>query len=207
MESLTIQLRPFFDWLLWVSLQGSVLIALIVLVQLILRGKLGIRWHYLLWVLLLIRLAVPWLPQSKISVFNLLPLSIQQGRIIEAFSEPQRARGMGFYAYGGYADDQKTKPEDNSKTVFIRFVHMVPMLWLLGVAVLAVYVCAGNFHLWWLVTRERPLTDQKILDLLEDCKTEMGIRTILGVVITTKVKSPALFGFIRPRLLLPAGML
>ncbi|HUU20031.1 MAG TPA: M56 family metallopeptidase [Sedimentisphaerales bacterium] len=207
MESLTIQLRPFFDWLLWVSLQGSVLIALIVLVQIILRGRLPIRWHYLLWVLLLIRLAVPWLPESKISVFNLLPLSIQQGRIIEAFSEPQSAHGMGIYLYGEYADDQKAKPEDDSESVFVRFVRMVPLLWLLGTVVLAVYVCAGNFHLWWLVTCERPLTDQNILDLLEDCKSEMGIRTILGVVITDKVTSPALFGFIRPRLLLPAGML
>jgi len=207
MESLTIQLRPFFDWLLWASLQGSVLIALIVLVQLILRGKLGIRWHYLLWVLLLIRLAVPWLPESKMSVFNLLPKSIQQGRIIEAFSEPQSARGMGFYLYAESEDTQKTRPEDDSKTFFTKFVSMVPLLWLLGAVVLAVYVCAGNLHLWWLVTRERPLTDQKILDLLEDCKSEMGIRTILGVVITDKVTSPALFGFVRPRLLLPAGML
>ena len=54
---------------------------------------------------------------------------------------------------------------------------------------------------WWLVTRERPLTDQKILDLLEDCKAEMGIHNILGIVITDKVSSAALFGFIRPRLL------
>ena len=207
MESLTIQLRPFFDWLLWASLQGSVLIGLIVLVQIILRGKLGIRWHYLLWVLLLIRLAVPWLPESKISVFNLLPKSIQQGRIIEAVSEPQSDHYLGRYLYAEYANDQETKSEDDSKTVFTKFVHMVPLLWLLGVVVLAVYVCAGNFHLWWLVTRERSLTDQKILDLLEDCKSEMGIRTILGVVITDKVTSPALFGFVRPRLLLPAGML
>jgi beta-lactamase regulating signal transducer with metallopeptidase domain len=207
MESLTLQLRPFFDWLLWVSLQGSVLVGLIVLIQLILRGKLGIRWHYLLWVLLLIRLTVPCLPESKISIFNLLPKSIQQGRIIASFSQPQRDHYMGRYLFAESTDDQKTRPEDDSKTVFTKFVNMVPLLWLLGAVVLVVYVCAGNFHLWWLVTRERPLTDQKILDLLEDCKTEMGIRTILGVVITDKVTSPALFGFVRPRLLLPAGML
>ncbi|MBC8468555.1 MAG: PD40 domain-containing protein [Planctomycetes bacterium] len=205
MESLTIQLRPVFDWLLWASIQGSMLIVLIVLIQIILRGKLGIRWHYLLWVLLLIRLAAPWLPQSKISIFNLLPKSIQQGRIIEVFSEPQNARGMGFYLYAESEDAQKS--EGNSKSVLTKFIRISPVLWLLGVAALAVYVAAGNLHLWWLVTRERPLTDQKVLDLLEDCKSEMGIRTILGVVITDKVKSPALFGFVRPRLLLPAGII
>ncbi len=51
------------------------------------------------------------------------------------------------------------------------------------------------------------MTDQKILDLLEDCKAEMGIRTTLGVVATDKVKSACLFGFVRPRLLLPKGMI
>jgi len=207
MESLTIQLRPFFDWLLWVSLQGSVLIGLIVLVQLILRGKLGIRWHYFLWVLLLIRLTVPYLPESKISVFNLLPKSIQQGRIIGSITESDDVSHIGFYPGMRSTDELQTQPEEVSESVSIRFVRMVPLFWLLGAIVLVVYVCAGNFHLWWLVTRERPLTDQKILDLLEDCKSEMGIRTILGVVITDKVKSPALFGFVRPRLLLPAGML
>jgi bla regulator protein BlaR1 len=205
METLSTQLRPVFDWLLWASIQGSVLIVLIVLIQIILRGKLGIRWHYLLWLLLLIRLAAPWLPQSKISVFNLLPKSIQQGRIIEAFSEPQNARGMGFYLYDESEETQQS--EGNSESSFTKFVRMSPMLWLFGVLALGIYVAGGNLHLWWLVTRERPLTDQKILELLEDCKSEMGIRTILGVVITDKVKSPALFGFLRPRLLLPAGII
>ena len=205
MESLTMQLRPVFDWLLWASIQGSVLIVLIVLLQIILRGKLSIRWHYMLWLLLLIRLAVPWLPESKISVFNLLPKSIQQGKIIESVSEPQNARYMGRYLYT--ETEEARKSEVNSESVFNKFVRMSPLLWLLGVATLAVYVCAGNIHLWWLVTRERPLTDQKILDLLEDCKSEMSIRTILGVVITDKVNSPALFGFVRPRLLLPAGII
>jgi len=201
------QLRPLFDWLLWASIQGSVLIILIVLVQIILRGKLGIRWHYLLWVLLLIRLTVPYLPESKMSIFNLLPKSLQQGRIIETFSEPQNDFGMDFYLYAESEEAQDATPQKNFKTFFTKFVNISPLLWLLGVLTLAVYVCAGNFHLWRLVTRERPLTDHRILDLLEDCKSEMGIRTILGVVITDKVKSPALFGFVRPRLLLPAGII
>jgi len=181
MEALNTQLLRFFDWLLWASIQGSVLIVLIVLVQIILRRKLGIRWHYFLWLLLLIRLAMPWLPQSRISVFNLVPKSIQQGRIIESISEPQSTRGMGFYFGAESADVQETQQEADSKTVFI--------------------------SLWLTVKRERPITDQNILELLEDCKMEMGVQTILGVVVSDRIKSPALFGFVRPRLLLPQGML
>jgi Tol biopolymer transport system component/beta-lactamase regulating signal transducer with metallopeptidase domain len=97
--------------------------------------------------------------------------------------------------------------ESQSKPAFLEVADVLPSIWLAGALVLAVYVCANNFNLLRIVKRERPLTDQKILDLLEDCKAEMGIRTILGIVTTDKVKSPALFGFIRPRLLLPKGML
>jgi bla regulator protein BlaR1 len=59
MEAFNTQLMRFFDWLLWASLQGTVLIILIVLIQKILRRRLSIHWHYFLWLLLLIRLAIP----------------------------------------------------------------------------------------------------------------------------------------------------
>jgi beta-lactamase regulating signal transducer with metallopeptidase domain len=207
MESLSMRLLPLFDWLLWTTIQAALLFGLILLIQLVLRSRLPIRWHYGLWLLLLIRMTLPWLPESKISLFNLVPRSVQQGGILTSLSQPQDARGMGFYMRGGITDQQEAKTQGNTKTVFVRLVRMLPLLWLLGMAILAAYVCASNFYLWWLVTRERPLTDHMILDLLEDCKSEMGIRTILGVVMTDKVKSPALFGFVRPRLLLPAGMI
>jgi len=51
------------------------------------------------------------------------------------------------------------------------------------------------------------VTDQQILDLLEDCKMQMGVRTIVAVVVTDRTRSPALFGFLRPRILLPQGLI
>jgi beta-lactamase regulating signal transducer with metallopeptidase domain len=50
------------------------------------------------------------------------------------------------------------------------------------------------------------VTEGKVLDLLEDCKEEMGVRTPLTLVETPSVSSPSLLGFIRPRLLLPPGL-
>jgi len=166
METLNIQLSPLFEWLVKTTIQGSVLIGLILLVKIILRGRLPIRWHYFLWLLLLVRLAAPRLPQSRFSIFNLMPESLQTGR-----------------------------------------VDILPLLWLLGALVMACIVGARNFSLWRTVKRERPITDREILDLLEDCKMEMRVQTIVGVVVSDRVKSPVLFGFVRPRLLLPQGIL
>ena len=207
MEALNRELLQFFDRLLWISIQSSVLIVLIVLVQKVLRHRLPIRWHYLIWLLLLVRLAIPWLPESKISIFNLVPKSIQQGRIIESFSKPQNDHYLDLYLYPESAEVEKTQTESISKSVFAGFVRMLPVLWLIGVLLMAVYVCVRNISLWLTVKRERPITDQEILDLLEDCKMEMGVQTIIGVVVSERIKSPVLFGFVRPRLLLPQGML
>jgi beta-lactamase regulating signal transducer with metallopeptidase domain len=109
---------------------------------------------------------------------------------------------MDFYMRGSITEQRETEAE----SAIIKFAKTLPLLWLAGGVALAIYIGACNFRLWQLVTRERPLTDQKILDLLEDCKAQMGIHNILGIVVTDKVNSAALFGFIRPRLLLPAGM-
>lgn len=51
----------------------------------------------------------------------------------------------------------------------------------------------------------RPVTDQKLLELLESCKDAIGFHGWLMVIETPDVKSPALFGFIRPKLLIPQG--
>jgi len=121
MEALNTQLLRFFDWLLWASLQGTVLIVLIVLVQIILRRRLPVRWHYLLWLLLLIRLAMPWLPESRMSIFNLVPRSIQQGRIIESFSQSRSVDSMGFYMHARSASAPQharsicKRPADNRR--------------------------------------------------------------------------------------------
>lgn len=205
MEALNLQLLRIFDWLLWTTIQGSVLIIVIFLLQLILRRRLPVRWHYLLWILLLIRLAVPWLPESKMSIFNLVPQFIQQGRIIESFSQSRSSDRMGFYMYGRYADDPQKIEE--SENLAVRFVRALPVIWLTGTVIIAGYILLRSIRLWRIVKRERLITDSEILDLLEDCKMQMNVQTIIGIVVSDRIKSPALFGFIRPRLLLPQGIL
>ncbi|MCK4627464.1 MAG: tetratricopeptide repeat protein [Sedimentisphaerales bacterium] len=225
-------LNPFFEWLLKTSLQASLLIGLILLLQILLRSRLPVRWRYSLWLVLLIRLALPWAPQSSVSLFNLLPRDI--GSLVAPFSaEPsanvdadrESVRGdftlsdiFGSTEDAAVINDSKSIPVSDKHTIpqelpesfisaHLQWTQLLPLVWFAGAAVLVVYVAATNFHLWRIVKVKRPLTEKKILDLLEDCKAQMGVQTILGIVQTDSIKSPALFGFIRPRLLLPEGLI
>jgi len=80
-------------------------------------------------------------------------------------------------------------------------------VWLVGGTLLMGYILLRAFRLWRAVTKERPVTDQGILEALEDGKMRMRVRTLVGVVVTDMVRTPALFGFIRPRILLPQGLI
>jgi len=96
---------------------------------------------------------------------------------------------------------------DSTQPVFAVVAGILPLAWLVGAIALGGYVAVRNFNLWRAIKRERPITDSEILELLEDCKMQINVQTIVGVIVTDKIKSPALFGFVRPRLLLPQGLI
>ncbi|HXU79239.1 MAG TPA: M56 family metallopeptidase, partial [Methylomirabilota bacterium] len=77
--------------------------------------------------------------------------------------------------------------------------------WLLGVLVLSGYVVVSSARLARTFSRLTPLTDPTILKVLADCRSLMNIKTGLAVVESSAVSCPALFGLLRPRLVLPSG--
>src|SRR5438445_1789312 len=68
-------MQSFFDHLpslIKASWQGAVLILLVLAAQWVFGRRLSPRWRYALWILVLIRLALPWTVPSPASLFNLL---------------------------------------------------------------------------------------------------------------------------------------
>ncbi len=245
MATLEANLGVFLQWLLKATVQGSLLVCLILLIKMILRERLGARWHYYLWLVLLLRLILPWAPQSRISLYNLIPNSLSPYRTSpglaglsadERRTETDSLRWEGspspasatdqartaLQKQGGAAGSTTSRPpfrtavsshQESSQASgqgHLLASLVVPALiwvWLSGAVILAGYIFVKAFRLWQTVTPERPVTNQEILELLEDGKLQMRVRTLVGVVVTDKVRTPALFGFLRPRILLPQGLI
>jgi bla regulator protein BlaR1 len=244
MNFMSVEMSPFWGWLLKTTVQGSVLIVLIIAIKWSLRARLTARWQYALWLLLLVRLASPWMPQSRLSLSNLIFQSVPRSHStamtgnhvrnneVPNTSDPaamsQQETGIVLAenpilslatanAKSDTAPPQPAAPgarsdigqaQDSSLSTVRAWLFAIwPWLWLTGVVGLGVYIGLRNLHLWLIVTGERQLVDQEVLELLEDCKQQMHVKTPATVVVTDKVRSPALFGFVRPRILLPQGLL
>jgi beta-lactamase regulating signal transducer with metallopeptidase domain len=53
---------------------------------------------------------------------------------------------------------------------------------------------------------ERLSTNPRLLELLEHCKETAGVTASIGLVVADTVASPAIMGWLRPRILLPASL-
>jgi len=187
----------FLVWLGRASWQASVLILLVLLAQWLFRQQLAPRWRHALWLLVVLRLALPWVPESRVSLFNWFqsPVSLSP------------ASTTGAKTPVAVAEDESYSSPAVALAIFARpFSRQVWLagLWLAGAVLLVGNLFVTSRRLGAGIRRQRPVTDTTMLNLLEDCKQEVGVLTPLTLIETSAVGSPSLHGFVRPRLLLPA---
>ncbi|SPE57076.1 Peptidase M56 BlaR1 (fragment) [Verrucomicrobia bacterium] len=185
----------FFGWLWRASWQAAVVVVLVLLTQWLLARQLPPRWRHALWILVLIRLALPGSVESRISLFNFCsPPSLA------TITGPSDTVGV-----SAAAGDDPSAPSRvvRGSRLPVPSWASLRSIWLIGAALLSVYLLTGAWRMRRTIRRQRPVTNEAVLNLLEDCKQEMGVFTPVALLETASIHSPALLGFIRPRLLLP----
>ncbi len=192
MQSLAVKLWPFFEWLLITSAQASLLVCLIIIVQTLLKRRFGVRWHYCLWLVMLIRMTLPWAPEFRFSLFTMLQ-NVFRRPLADIAEVGSAAAAIGEHSL--YA------------RMALELITVLPLIWLGGAVALGCYMLVTNVRFCRRIAGLPVLKDGKVLDILAQCRHRFGIRKNLRLVVTDSVESPALCGFFRPRLLLPSGMI
>lgn len=196
--------HEFLTWLGRASCQASVVLGIVLIAQWLLRRRMPPKWRHALWFLVFLRLVLPWSPASPLSLFNWLPTGHSLSWRV---NPPPAAPIADANEELNGADPGIALPAaaEVPKASGSPWFELLPGIWLVGALLLPACLLVNTLLLVNKVRRLRPITDGALLDLLEDCKQELGVSAPLTVVETSAVASPSLFGFIRPRLLLPAG--
>ncbi|MCC6486637.1 MAG: carboxypeptidase regulatory-like domain-containing protein [Candidatus Hydrogenedentes bacterium] len=202
-------LASAFDAVIQTTLQATVLAALILILQRLLRKRLAPRWHYALWLLVLARLFLPWTPESPTSVFNYVRteqatptqlLLVIPDTDFEQFDGPPEGGPL-----SDFSGQSLDAPPDVA-AIRLAWTDWLRLLWLGVATLLVLYVSAVNSSLWWRVRREPAIDDGPAAFEFAACKEVMGVRDAIRLVRTSRVSTPALLGLLRPRLLLPESM-
>jgi beta-lactamase regulating signal transducer with metallopeptidase domain/Tol biopolymer transport system component len=213
------------DWLLRVSGQAVVLVILIALVQALGREKITARWRYALWLLLVVRLALPVQVPSRFSLFNLTQsrpeaASVDSGNpatsLETARTEAATTTAAEVTAAATTAAPSAGSPAlrslgeqqgDASASVAGGWEKWLSLLWLAGATVLVFRIALQNLLFSRRLRCAPTVTNTQAWQTLEDCRQLMEVRHRLVLVETEMVQSPALYGFLRLYLLLPKNTL
>lgn len=204
----------FFDSLstaLWtISWQVSILILFILSCQKIFVRSLSNRSRYGLWSLVLLRLIIPVDIQSPFSPYQFISNSVPIQSSIQKLSDynvikPTQEKEVLVYDNPSAIVDPKKKIQKQVAT--IKFKDLLFYFWMTGFIGLNILYLFLHFKLGFQIRNIRPVTESHLLNLLEDSKEILNVKTPVSLILSPHLNSPAIFGFVRPRLLIPTYLI
>ncbi len=181
-------LEPLFDWVLRASWQAAVLALGILLLRRLFGFYLRPHWRAALWLLLLARLVLPVLPGKSASFSQAIPPPPEPVRL--ALSAPLPAPVL-------------APPTPRARSLRPTLMQMAAGGWALGAAAISGWAFWANLRF------RRRLHGSLLVEdtnLAAACAREVGLKRLPPIYETACVTTPALYGFLRPRLLLPPGL-
>ncbi|HVR37440.1 MAG TPA: M56 family metallopeptidase, partial [Methylomirabilota bacterium] len=218
------------------SWQAAALALVVLVIQRLFRGRLAPAWRHALWFLVLTRLLllVSW--ESGFSVYNLMPRSAQSESrpthyaTMDGSSEApppmpfeiEKESTLSRVEPDLIPTHQRSAPSVSAPVHHAESVPVLEapvsaeqwtwqqalaMMWLGGLLLMSARLAGG--YLWFAsrLRRERQVEDPAVLELFQQCRELMRVRTRVRLQETGAVETPGLFGLIRLRLLLPAGLI
>ena len=211
-------LTPWLDTgfaILWrCSWQAGITVILILACRYLFRRWISPAWKTALWWLVLLRLAIPVIPASNWSLYNVFPVIpgiirdwLAQGTVPQPAARPAAQNSK--MPIGGVmilpepgaprALDSLTA-EDHSVKAWGRLFAIV---WLSGTSLMLLRLAGGCLALRSRLRLARPVTDPAVLKLMLDCSQVIKLKRMPRLLETDDLEGPALAGFTRPALLLP----
>jgi beta-lactamase regulating signal transducer with metallopeptidase domain len=222
-------LPPLFDWVIETSIMASILVGIILCVKGLLRNRLTPRWHYLLWMILIVRLILPWSPGSSFSIYSILLNSYESITSEQSQSIASLEKKEQLYETNNLSDvkavtdperfnthTQRTIVEGKNEAVNnvekqddepLSINSIALYVWLAGVIVLGFTTYLANRRLQHNIRQQPVITDEKIMNIFENCKKSMSIQQSVPLILAEKIPSPTVLGFFRPRILLSSNQI
>lgn len=204
-----------FKWIYLSSAMSAVLVCIIFLIKLLLKNKLGAKWHCYIWFLLIIRMILPIAPESSFSVFNAFSfsgreVSIKSSAPIEDINI-SKAPSIRYEVIEHAALNENSSKEITDVTYkaerdMVNILSIIEVIWFLGALILSLITIIKNMQFYLNIKNRKPLQDARTRKLVDDCTASMGIRRELPVYEIGEIRSPLLYGVIKPCILLPEGI-
>lgn len=224
MDQLMINLYMVFNWLFHFSCTASILVLIILLTKMLFKNNLGVRFHYAIWFILILKLIVPFTYESSSSLFNIIPITKQNTNTFlftndfytKTIYSPIAKQNNQANVVSSSSEENVTFTENSNINVLSNiksYVNKIPayewflLVWIAGMLLLGIYTIVISIIFNYKVTHSKVITDKDILNILEQCKSKINLKKSIPIIELKEVCSPAISGFINPKILIPPNFL
>lgn len=204
-----------FSLILNASLEASVVALLIMLPKTLFNNIINARIHYILWFLVLIRLLIPFLPESDLSLFNIFQsevLSLESNfeKSGSLHSMDKQIDGITLHENQSfdthYEKNKKIFVQQNS-FLNVTLLKTISLIWFIGFLFMVLLIFYSITKVKLKANYFSRVIDPNILKLVDKCKEELNIQKEITICTGNHFKSPCIFGMIHPYIYYPQNML
>jgi len=199
-----------FKWVLYSTAMASLLSLIIFAFKFLIKDKLGVRWHYAIWLIVIIRLLIPYGLQSSFSIFNIINFKsttvtqVSYSITYEAIKIFNNKESNTNASPDLVKSNLQTNTTNTNKSQV--YLQLISCLWLLVVIIIGSYTIAMTMRLKTRFKNGKASDNEDVLLLLLQCKKKLNIKAYIKIINTNGIKIPCIYGFISPKLLLPIGI-
>lgn len=210
-----------FAYVLYAGWQAAWLAAIVLVVVGTLRNRVPVRWQFALWMVVLVRLALPAVPASPWSLFN-LPAEVVTawggrelpGGVTRMSASPGAGGTLAVATeVVGSSNPQTASPAPAGAVApashgepFASPLRWLVLVWATGASCLLLRRGCQVWRMSQGARRWRAVVDPQILSLFEECRRQAGVRRVVRLIETPDDVGPAASGLWRPQILLPRAL-
>lgn len=202
-NKLSIILAPVFYKLLFLSITGTIVGGIIFIIRKVFDKKIPPIWKYIMWAVVALSLITPFRFNSSLS----LTQNISDIENVSFREEYDIIKSEEFlYNQGQNIDIEKSEQLKNeADNLFYKsliFDVLIPLVWFAGMIFALLFLFINKLYLSYKIKLNSTKTND-FDNILNICKSKLGINSDIGIIYQDYVDSPALIGLIQPKILLP----
>ncbi|MFS0840875.1 M56 family metallopeptidase [Paenibacillus sp. 1P03SA] len=201
--------QPVFLFIFNISFKAGVMVILILMLKFFLKDRLPASWNYYLWLLLILRLLLPDSLGSQLSVFNYVDINPHGAVTLQPSSlQPDTTMMISSNNMDVNINDTNIGSlqsfDSHSRKSNFYLWSWFSFIWAAGVILMSIAIYRANRKFAIALKNDStPCMNPSLLEQLETCKQIIGINRRIPLLTTNTVCVPSLYGFWKPRILIP----
>lgn len=207
-----------WGYILNATIYGSITGVVILLIKSLLKNRINKKYAYLLWMILIIKLAFPFGPESSLSLFNKIPVKINSQSDINTANIPNISEGINYNVGKNYdSSSSKNLVEENvnnsssSSTINAEseksiLKNIIPIVWLSGLILTLTTYIIIYLHFIKNIRRKEDYKCDYLENILKECKEKSHIKRKIKLVVDDMINSPSLVGLFKTRIIIPSNL-